>query len=235
MTPLTFKNITKRLWSLNYITTKKFFLFFCKEANRNFSPFSKKNSIKSMTFVYFSRDESDRSLDDGEEEFYYNEIEVPMVVKNKHNSINNNNNTTANTTAAAIKGAIKGAIKTNSVVRGQGNEHGIVSRPVVRPITHPHLTMHPGVMAVQPLAISRVSTVSGPSVSYVLSGEQVWKATIIFVARSCQYSVIYFLQKRVQLSIEGSHVTLRNLADHMDMARPPHENPEYLVKTQTYR
>ncbi len=28
-----------------------------------------------------------------------------------------------------------------------------------------------------------------------------------------------------------SQVLLPNLADHMDMARPPHENPEYLVQT----
>jgi len=146
-----------------------------------------------------SRDESKRSSD-GEEEFYYNEIEVPMVVKSKHNSINNNNNT------------INGSIKANTMVRAQGNEHGIGGRQMVRPLSHPHLEMHQGVMAVQPITLPP-PTVSGPNVSYVLARDQ----------------------ERVQLSIEGSHVTLRNLADHLDMARPPHENPEYLVKAQTYR
>jgi hypothetical protein len=100
---------------------------------------------------------------DGEEEFYYNDIEVPMVVKSKHNSIINNNNT------------INGSIKTNNMVRAQGNEHGTGGRQMVgRPLSHPHLAMHQGVMAVQPIALPRVPpTVSGPNVSYVLARDQV--------------------------------------------------------------
>jgi len=42
-------------------------------------------------------------------------------------------------------------------------------------------------------------------------------------------------QERAQLSIDGSQVTFHNLSDHLDMARPPHENPEYHLKAQTFR
>jgi hypothetical protein len=40
-------------------------------------------------------------------------------------------------------------------------------------------------------------------------------------------------KKVLQLCLQDdpTQALLPNLADHMDMARPPHENPEYLVPT----
>ena len=38
-------------------------------------------------------------------------------------------------------------------------------------------------------------------------------------------------QHRLKADDSIGRVSLPNLADHMDMARPPHENPEYLVQT----
>ncbi len=118
---------------------------------------------------FFRRNEPICEADvDGEEEFYYTEIEVPLI--------NNNNNK-------------------------------------VRPL--PRLTLPPNLIPLQ-CVTSPTSMTSSPSpptskdVSYLLSRQSESGPTV---------------------TIEGSQLLLPNLADHMDMARPPHENPEYLVQT----
>jgi len=110
---------------------------------------------------------------DGEEEFYYNEIEVPMVVKSKQNNNNSSNGNITNN-----NNTLNGTIKTNGLVRVQQNGHGIGSHPMMRSI--PHITMHQSVMSVQPLALSRVSTVSGQNISYVLARDQVYSIKLCF-------------------------------------------------------
>ena len=131
---------------------------------------SGKPELKNIYHCSFSRNEPVCESDlDGEEEFYYTEIEVPIH--------------------ARVRPLPRLALPASHVV-------------TLQPVTSP------------------TSTTSSPppptttrDVTYIVARQPADTA------------------RRFNLEGATSKVLLPTLADHMDMARPPHENPEYLVQT----